>query len=410
MLAKPLEFATVEQAWEALYEQVGPGPHREVPVEESHGRVLAADVCAGHDFPPFDRAMMDGYAVRAADLADGAATLRVTELVRAGFEGREALEPGTCQRINTGAPIPAGADAVVMVERSREAGEGCVRLEDQPREGQHIERRGHQRRAGELLVRAGTRADPGTLAALIAGGAARVRVFERPRVALLSTGDELVPAGTPLGPGQIHDSNRAGIERWIERSGGEPVCLGTCPDEPAALRAKLAGGLEHDVLCVIGGMSKGTHDFVPATLEQLGVEWLVRTLNVKPGKPARIGRKPGGAWVIGLPGNPVSASVCLLLLGRTILTGLQGLGAKPPPRMRGRLEGELPPTGDRPMFQPGTWLADVHGEVVVAPTVWRGSGDPFGMVGANALIQRPARAAATPRGDSVYFFPIDLPT
>jgi molybdopterin molybdotransferase len=260
-----------------------------------------------------------------------------------------------------------------------------------------------------LLVRAGTRIGPGAVAALVAGGIDRVTIFKRPAVALLSTGDEVVRAGRELKPGQIYDSNSVVLRELIGAAGGEAIGLGRCPDEPDRLKQAVAQGLEHDVLCIVGGMSKGTHDLVPAVLEELGVRWVVSGLNLKPGKPTRIGRAESGCWVVGLPGNPVSCAVCFLLFAHVILEGLQGLPVRRPPHLRGRTDADLPPNGARPMYQPAEWLVGADGGVQVSPLLWRGSGDPFGLALANALIHRPANAPAAPRGQTVDFVPFDRP-
>jgi len=408
MTVETLTAATADAVWECLARQVHAGRLIEVPVEHALGAVLAADVRAAHDFPPFDRAVMDGYAVRTADFSDGRAVLRCTGLVRAGAAELPEVAPGTCVQINTGAALPSGADAVVMVEHSRRLGDERVELRDHPTPGQSIERRGALAPREGLLVRAGARVGPGTLAALVAGGVQRVSIFAHPRVAILSTGDEIVANRETLRPGQIHDSNGVMLETLVRRAGGEPVRLGRLPDEPGPLRAALELGLNEDVLCVIGGMSKGTHDLIPGLLEQLGVGWLVSSLNLKPGKPTRIGRSDG-CWVIGLPGNPVSCAVCFLLFARAILEGLQGLGVRRPPHALARLDAEMPANGARPLYQPAEWYIDQHGQPRVCPVLWRGSGDPFGMAVANALIYRPANAAPAPADDAAQFVPLDLP-
>ena len=404
-----IEAATPDQIWEALRAHVQPGQRRELPVEESIGSVLARDARCAHDFPPFDRAIMDGYAVRVSDFAGGQARLRNVGLVRAGSEDLHPLQAGTCVQINTGAPIPTGADAVVMVEHSREADGGFVEFADEPEPGQHIDRQASLVKADELLVRAGTRITAGGLAGLVAGGARRVAVFARPRVAQLSTGDELIEHGEDLREGQIYDSNSIALEELIRLAGGEGVMFGRCPDEPAALRASLELGLANDLLCITGGMSRGTHDLVPGLLEELGVRWLVKGAHLKPGKPLRIGRAATGCWVAGLPGNPVSCAVCFLLFVARLLEGLQGLAVCKPPHLAGYLEADLPANGERPMYQPAEWSAGGDGEVRVSPLVWRGSGDPFGLAIANALLYRAASAPAAPRGETVYFIPLDLP-
>ena len=409
MSFETLEAATPDRIWEALRAQVRPGRARTLPVEETIGCVLAGDARSAQDFPPFDRAVMDGYAVRACDFERGKARLRSVGLIRAGAVLPGPLDVETCIRINTGAPIPSGADAVVMVEQSREAGDGFVELDDHPDVGQYVERQASIRRAGELLAQAGTRISAGTLAALVAAGIDRVEVFSRPRVAQLSTGDELVERGTELKQGQIHDSNSVALEELIRQAGGETVMFGRCPDDPPALRASLELGLANDLLCVNGGMSKGTHDLLPRLLEELGVRWLVNGARLRPGKPLRIGHSETGCWVLGLPGNPVSCAVCFLLFGRVVLEGLQGLPVGKPPHVAGSLEADLPAGGERPIYQPAEWSAGSDGEVYLSPLVWRGSGDPFGMAIANALLYRAAGAPAAPRGETVRFIPLDLP-
>lgn len=404
-----LEAATPDQVWEALRRHVRAGRRRAVPTEEAIGCVLARDARSADDFPPFDRAVMDGYAVRVADFEKGKARLRNVGLVRAGAERLGPLEAGTCIQINTGAPVPPGADAVVMLENSREVGQGFVVFEEEPEVGQYIDRRASLIRADDLLVRAGTHINASTLAALAAGGTTSVEVFVRPRVAQLSTGDELVEQGRRLSEGQIHDSNSIALEEMIRQAGGETVVFGRCPDDPAALRASLELGLANDLLCIVGGMSKGTHDLVPGLLEELGVRWLVKGAWLEPGQPVRIGRAETGCWVVGLPGNPVSCAVCFLLFARGLLDGLQGLQVGKPPHVAASVEADLPANGERPMYQPAEWSAGRSGEMRVAPLVWRGSGDPFGMATANALIYRAEHAPAALRGETVQFIPLDLP-
>jgi len=404
-----LEGATPDQVWEALRAHVRAGRQRELPVEESIGCVLARDARSTHDFPPFDRAARDGYAVQVADFEQGQARLHNVGLARAGAERVGPLEAGTCIRINTGAALPPGADAVVMVENARDTGDGFVEFADVPEVEQYIDRQGSLVKTDELLVRAGTRISAGTLTALVAGGATHVRVFARPRVAQLSTGDELLAPGEDLKEGQIHDSNSIALEELIRRAGGETVMFGRCPDDPAALRASLELGLANDLLCVTGGMSKGTHDLVAGLLEELGVRWLVVGVHLKPGKPIRIGRSETGCWAVGLPGNPVGCAVCFLLFARGLLEGLQGLPIGRPPHIAGSLEADLPANRERPTYQPAEWSAGPNGAARVRPLVWRGSGDPFGLAVANALIYRAGDAPAAPRGETVHFIPLDLP-
>jgi molybdopterin molybdotransferase len=409
MSFETLSFPRAEATWGALAQHVRPGRMRDLALEQAIGAVLAADAPAAMDYPPYDRAVMDGYAVRAADVAGAAARLRLGGLVPAGAAPSAALESGTCIQINTGAVVPGGADAIVPVEDAAPGEDGRVVINEAPRPGQHIERRGAICARGDVLAPAGTRIRCVTAAALAAGGVARVRVFARPQVALVTTGSELVEQGSRLQHGQIHETNSLALSEQITRAGGEVLYQGRCADEPAALHAALELGLAHDVLVVTGGMSKGTHDLAPAQLERLGVQWLVSGLDLKPGKPTRIGRGPSGCWVLGLPGNPVSCAVCFALFGAPLLAGLQGLAVRPPAVLSGGLEEPMKSNGLRPMFQPGLWRTNGLREACVRPLAWRGSGDPFGLARANALIYRPSNAPAAVEGERVSFVVLDTP-
>ena len=405
----PLAAAAVDQVWDMLAQHVRPAERITVAPHDSLGRVLACDARAAFEFPPFDRAMMDGYAVRCDDFAGGETLLTNVGLARAGFEAPADISAGQCLQINTGAPMPPGADAVVMVEKTETADDGRIRLSDAPRRGQHFEKRGGIVAKDDLLVRASTRIGAGAVAAVIAGGLDHLSVFKTPRVGVLSTGDEIIAGGAGRAGAQIYDSNSVMLAELVRSSHGEPIQLGRCGDDRDGLRAVIEKGLACDVLCVTGGMSKGSHDLVPGLAEELGVKWLVRSLHMKPGKPMHIGRAPGGCWMLGLPGNPVSCAVCFLLFARAILDGLQGLAVRKPAHLRATLAADMPANGSRPLYQPGEWHVAQDGTVVVSPMNWRGSGDPFGMATANALVCRPADAPAAPAGDSVRIIPLDVP-
>ncbi|MBK8914538.1 MAG: molybdopterin molybdotransferase MoeA [Phycisphaerales bacterium] len=394
-------LSDADEVWRLLAGQVRPLPAEEIPVAEAHGRRLAEDALCTFDFPPFDRAVMDGFAVRSADFNQGHARLRMIDLVRAGGPRGGPLAPGHCARINTGAPLPPGADAVVMVERATEADSEFVELRDSATIGANIDRTGAILHRGAMVVPRGTRGTGGALAALASAGVTRVQAYRQPRVTLLTTGDELIDAGAPLGEGQIYDSNSMLLSAEIQQTGATLLQVGRCPDDQSALDAALRSGLAVDVLIVVGGMSRGTHDLVPRTLQELGVRWVVEGLNLKPGKPTRIGRAPAGAWVLGLPGNPVSAAVCFTLFGRPLLSGLSGGPCEAPPTLCASLTSPMPANGPRPMYQPARWSADSEGRLRAEPLTWRGSGDPFGLALGTALIARDANAQAAAAGDAV---------
>lgn len=409
-----------EAVWQLLANAVRPLEPIDAPLDDALERTLAADACAAYDYPPYTRSIMDGFAVRCADFSVGAARLRVRELVRAGDGRPHEIGPGECSRINTGGAIPAGADAVVMVEQSRSlADDGTangasvtaerVDLSDTPVAGQHIETAGSLLKRGDVVLRRGERVTAGAAAALASGGVATVRIVRPPRVALLTTGDELVAAGGRLEAGQIFDSNRIALRALLARDRVETNVFDSCGDDAERLHSVLARGCEHDLLLVVGGMSKGTHDLVPGVLAALGVDWLVESLDLKPGKPTRIGRSRGGGWVVGLPGNPVSCAVCFLLFAQPIVEGLGGAAVAPPATLSGRSDVDLPKNGARPMFQPAGWTIDADGVPRVSPMPWRGSGDPFGLARANGLLLRDAHAAATGAGEMVRFVPLAEP-
>ncbi|MCG3127857.1 MAG: Molybdopterin molybdenumtransferase [Phycisphaerae bacterium] len=405
-MQQPLSSATAEMVWHELPRHIVGGRLERVASQAACGRVLGEDVALPFDFPPFDRAAMDGFAVRVEDCPGPETTLPSMGLVKAGEPIARVLQSGCCARINTGAPVPDGADAIVMVEDSTDLPDGRVLLRGAPRPGQHIERQGAVGRAGDRLLSRGQRLDAGAVAALAAAGAERVNVFRRPVVGVLATGDELVDAGAQRRGAELFDSNSAGLLAML----GYGWSIGRAPDELAGLTSRLSrGAAECDLLCITGGMSRGTHDLVPQALESLGVRWIVSGLNMKPGKPTRIGLAPSGAFVLGLPGNPVSCLVCFALFGRMILDGREGLAPAPPPRLRCRLRDSMPANGSRPMFQPACWCVDDDGAACVRPLAWRGSGDPFGLASANALIHRPAGAPPASAGDEVHVVLLSVP-
>ncbi|MFJ2280097.1 gephyrin-like molybdotransferase Glp [Pseudomonas sp. NPDC087803] len=292
-----------------------------LPLDEARGRVLASDLVATLDLPPWPNSAMDGYALNLADLHRQ--PLKVSQKVYAG-QAPDALLPGTCARIFTGAPLPPGATCVEMQENVEVLEDGRVRFLQPLKAGQNIRAQGQENRVGDILLRAGKRLGPFELAVAAGQGLAQLHVVRRPRVALLSTGDELVEPGLPLRPGSIYDSNRVLLGHWLKELGCEVIDAGILPDRPAQTRLKLEQlQVATDLILTTGGVSAGDADCLGQVLRDDGKPLLWK-LAIKPGKPLTVGHF-GTVPVIGLPGNPTSALVTFGLLARPYLLRIQGV-------------------------------------------------------------------------------------
>jgi len=292
-----------------------------LPLDEARGRVLASDLVATLDLPPWPNSAMDGYALNLADLHRQ--PLKVSQKVYAG-QAPDALLPGTCARIFTGAPLPPGATCVEMQENVEVLEDGRVRFLQALKAGQNIRAQGQENRVGDILLRAGKRLGPFELAVAAGQGLAQLHVVRRPRVALLSTGDELVEPGLPLRPGSIYNSNRVLLGHWLKELGCEVIDAGILPDRPAQTRLKLEQlQVAADLILTTGGVSAGDADCLGQVLRDNGKPLLWK-LAIKPGKPLTVGHF-GTVPVIGLPGNPTSALVTFGLLARPYLLRIQGV-------------------------------------------------------------------------------------
>jgi molybdopterin molybdotransferase len=280
-----------------------------VPLQQALGRVLAADIKANRDQPPYDVSAMDGFAIRSADVANAPAVLEIIEDIKAGDMPQKTLQPGQCARIMTGAPVPQGADAVIRVEDTEAVSDTQVRINVSVNMRNDIRDRGEAMRTGEVVLTAGTSITPGVVGMLAMVKAAQVEVWRLPRVAILSTGDELEGLEALFDANKIPDANSYALMAQVQALGIQPVLLGIARDEPQHLQEMLQRGLQFDVLLVSGGTSVGVHDYVRPTLEALGVQMKFWRVQMKPGHPMAFGVAPL-TWVFGLPGNPVSSMVC----------------------------------------------------------------------------------------------------
>jgi molybdopterin molybdotransferase len=345
-----------------------------IPLSEALGRVLAEPVVAGREVPPWDNSSMDGYAVRAEDTRtaseDRPAMLAVAGEVAAGAVAPGGLGPGDAYRILTGAPLPPGSDAVVPQEEVRRDGARVV-LTRPVRPGAYVRRRGEDIRPGDRMLEPGALLRPAALGVLAALGRAQVRVHRQPRVAVLSTGDELVAPEDPLGPGQIPDSNTYTLCGLATEAGAVPLSLGIARDRREELVERLRGGLEADVLVSSAGVSVGDRDFVREAIETLGAHLDFWKVNMRPGKPLTFGQV-GERLFFGLPGNPVSCMVTFELFVRPALRRLGGHRVLDRPRVRARALEPIDNPGSRPGYL-RVRLERVAGGLGARPTGEQGS-------------------------------------
>ncbi len=379
-------------------------------LHEALGLVLAQDARADLDMPPFDKALLDGYAVRAGDLEAGDRRLAVGELLHAGGTPARPLGPREAAVIMTGTPVPAGADAVVMHERTRRSGDVVEINEPAVKRGQNILPRGREARAGDVVVERGRVLTPARLGVLASFGCAQVLAAPRPQVVVVPTGDELVEPDQAPGPGQIRDSGSTMLTALANQAGGCARALGIAPDLPDPLRGILERGLEADLLLITGGVSAGQRDLVPDALEALGVECVFHKVRIKPGKPiwfgvaAARGEHPG-TLVFGLPGNPVGALVGFLVFVRPALQALAGRPAQASEMARARLAKPFRHRGDRPTYHPA--VVTGAGDPVWARALdWAGSADLRRAAEADGFLAFEAGDRDYAEGEIVGFLPM----
>ncbi|MBX7071882.1 MAG: molybdopterin molybdotransferase MoeA [Pirellulales bacterium] len=396
---------SVDEALQLVLAHADVLPAVEAPLADALGLVLARDVASDLDSPPWDKAMVDGYAVQAADLASGHARLTILEEIVAGAVPTQSVRPGGATRIMTGAPTPDGCDAVVMVEQtSHHPGDGLgqVEINEVARAGQNILRRATALAQGDVALLAGKKLRAIEIGLLAEVGCVQAPVIPRPRVAVLSTGNELIPPSEIPGPGQIRNSNGPMLAAAVRELGASAIELGPARDELADLRQRVAEGLDANILVLSGGVSAGVLDLVPQVLAELGVEQVFHKIKLKPGKPlwfgVRRGRRP--CLVFGLPGNPVSSLVCFQLFVRPAMASLAGQQGHGLTRVRARLASGFQHRGDRPTYHPAVF--DSAGEApTIEPLRWQGSADLFGLSLANALAHFPAGDRHYAAGESI---------
>ena len=378
---------TYVQALNTVKEKLGeakPNPTEEVlSLDRAHGRVLAEDIHADRDYPPFHRGTRDGFAVRSSDLTTLPAQLKKVGEVRAGEHFAGKVGPGQCVEIMTGAPLPQGANAVLMIEHVR-VHDNDVEVQRQVNPFENVVQQGSEAASGNRILERGRRLNPAELGLLASVGQARVKVFGKPRVAILPTGDEVVPVEQKPEWFQIRNSNAVTLGAQVSMAGGVPRIVGIAPDQKEPLRQFIEEGLQEDLLLLSGGVSMGKYDLVAQVLHELGAEFYIQSVAIRPGKPLVFGRVRGKLF-FGLPGNPVSTFVTFELFARPAISVLGGAEFKTASFLRARLGKPLKQKTGLTAFMPAC-VENESGQPVVHLVGWQGSGDLVGVAAANCFL------------------------
>jgi molybdopterin molybdotransferase len=377
-------------------------PPESVSLLDSRGRVLAESITADRDFPPFPRSTRDGFAMRSADTAKLPARLRIRGQVKAGDAYIGSVGAGECVEIMTGAAVPQGADAVVMVEHTTAHGES-IDVGRTLGPDENIVPRASEARQGDRLLISGLRIGYAEIALMAAVGKQTVAVVPRPRVAILPTGDEVVEIDVTPGPFQIRNSNSCSLQAQVAAAHGIPVPLGIAPDREDRLREMIAEGLKADLLLLSGGVSAGKYDFVEKVLARFQADFYFDGVLIQPGRPLVFGRA-ANTFFFGLPGNPLSTMVTFELFVRPALALLAGEVADPLPFLRAKLARDLRRKPGLASFLPAT-LSGGTEEPFVTPVEWKGSGDMASLARANCYFAVPEDAAEIRAGEWVSVLP-----
>jgi molybdenum cofactor synthesis domain-containing protein len=392
----------IQDAIQIITAKTRPLDTERISIVGALGRILAEDIVADTDLPPFDRAQMDGYAVKAAEVSNTPARLRIAGESAAGKGWHHEMKAGEAVRIMTGAPVPAGADAVQQVELTRESADSqFVEILQTVEAGRSIVRQAAEIRTGETVLRAGEDINAPMIATLASFGYAQVKVGRRPRVAIMATGSELVDIDQKPDKDQIRDSNNYTLEAYAKLAGAAIERLPLAGDDTEELKRQMAAAAERsDVLITSGGVSMGVYDFTKAALKELGAEVFFERVSLRPGKPTVFARL-GDTLVFGLPGNPVSVAVTFNLFARTALRVMQG--SKQPALVveTAVLSRDLKGSVERESYLPAVLRTDDKGTLLAEPLKWGGSSDFVAFARATALVNVPAGVKTMKAGGCV---------
>jgi molybdopterin molybdotransferase len=395
-----LTFEEARHTVEVHASRLSPTGNETVDLLHASDRVLAESITADRDIPPFPRSTRDGYAVRAVDLADLPAHLKIVGEIKAGPAANQlqsVVNSGETFSIMTGAPVPQGADSVVMVEYTSADGDQ-VEVTRTVSSGENIVPQGAEARQGSLLLDCGTKLNETSIALAASVGKSKVQVFTRPRVAVLTTGDEIVQIDDEPGPSQIRNSNSYSLAVQIQQAGGEPILLAIAPDEKRRLRQLIEEGLQADLLLMTGGVSMGRYDLVEQVLAEMHAEFFFTGAKIQPGRPVVFGRvthdvshirqESAQRYFFGLPGNPISTMVTFELFVRPLLEALAGMSPRPLNFLHARLKSEIRVKAGLRRFLPGI-LSGQYEDSQVELIPWHGSGDIAARSRSNSLVVIP---------------------
>jgi len=406
--ASVLSFENARRAVEEHAANVHPSVVETVSLLDADRRVLAEPIFADRDIPPFPRSTRDGYAVRSVDLSKVPAALDVIGEIKAGVEEFNipgALQAGEAVSIMTGAPVPAGADAVVMIEYTDRHGDR-VEITKKVVPGENLVPRAAEAKKGSVLIDRGVRLNEPGIALAASVGKSQLEVYRRPRLAVLTTGDEIVAIDATPGPTQIRNSNSYSLAAQIRRAGGEAVLLPIAPDESRALKKLIQEGLAADLLIMTGGVSMGRYDLVEQVLSEMAAGFFFTGAKIQPGRPVVFGRcradaqssEASGTYFFGLPGNPVSTMVTFELFVRPMLEALAGQSAQPLRFLHSRLKREIRIKPGLTRFLPANLTGDFE-KSEIELVAWQGSGDIAAVARANCYAVIPPDREIMPAGD-----------
>lgn len=404
-----LTMISISEAFELIEANVKPLEIEQVSLVDASGRVLAEEIASDVDSPPHDKSMMDGFALKSTDVANGTRSFEVVETIAAGGWPEKTITTGKAARIMTGAPMPSGADSVVMIEQTKSQqadGKNIVSIEvDELVAGKYMMAKANNIRKGEVVFEAGHTIRPTDVGLLAEVGAANIAVVKRPAIAVLPTGDEIVDCSQKPGKGQIRNSNGPMLVAMIKQLGLEVTDLGIGRDSESELSKLVNQGLASDILILTGGVSMGQFDLVPGILEKAEVKQVFHKVAIKPGRPIWFGvlnRDDGkSTYVFGLPGNPVSSMIGFQIFVRTAIRIITRARQVRPGDVSAVLNSPHQARGDRPTFWPSRWVRDDDGRRKVEPLTWHGSSDLVALGEAEALTYFPPGTREHPAGELV---------